>query len=122
MTLSGPWPVSILRPCASLYDVVQPVTSLYGGVDCDAKYARKCAASCIPRRNKVEVVAWIDAHLPCCWGIQGGRARVFQFPWGSGDTVVTPKYRLRACPYGCLCRSCLVGNLFRMSLVRNIMR
>ena len=41
VTLSGPWPVWIVRPCVSLYDVVHPVTSLYNDVDCDVKKARK---------------------------------------------------------------------------------
>ena len=59
VTLSGPWPVWTMRPCVSLYDVVHHVTSLYNDVDCDVKKARKCAASCVPRRNSVEVVARI---------------------------------------------------------------
>ena len=59
VTLSGPWPVWTVRPCVFMYDVVHPVTILYTAVDCDVKKARKCAASCVPRRNSVEVVARI---------------------------------------------------------------
>ena len=59
VTLSGPWPVWTVRPCVSLYDVVHPVTILYTAVDCEDMKARKCAASCVPRWNSVEVVARI---------------------------------------------------------------
>ena len=59
VTLSGPWPVWTVRPCVSLYDVVHPFTILYTAVDCDDKKARRCAASCVPRLNSVEVVARI---------------------------------------------------------------
>ena len=59
VTLSGPWPVWTVRPCVSLYDVVHPFTILYTAVDCDEMKARRCAASCVPRLNSVEVVARI---------------------------------------------------------------
>ena len=59
VTLSGPLPVLIVRPCASVYDVIQPATSLYGGVICVVRNARSCAASFVPRLNRVEVVVRI---------------------------------------------------------------
>ena len=44
VTLSGPLPVLIVRPCASVYDVIQPATSLYDGMVCVVRNARSCAA------------------------------------------------------------------------------
>jgi hypothetical protein len=102
MTLSDPLPVLIVRPRASLYDVVQPATSLYGGVDRDARYARRCVASCVSsfeqsRCGCADCVVQVIRYTMCCFRIVGSREeRVcvrFSFRgavgavWGHGCSV-----------------------------------